>query len=61
MRTIAAVIVSLFAVVGIFFLGRYAINKSVEDFQANVAGLYRKAERAVTGWFKPAARTDVTA
>ena len=57
MRTIAAVIVSLFAIVGIFFLGRYTINKTVEDFQANVAGLYQK----VTGWFKPAARTDVTA
>jgi hypothetical protein len=61
MRTIAAVIVSLFAIVGIFFLGRYTINKTVEDFQANVAGLYQKAERAVTGWFKPAVRTDVTA
>ena len=61
MRTIAAVIVSLFAVVGIFFLGRYAINKSVEDFQANLAGLYQKFESAVTGWFKPAARTDVAA
>jgi hypothetical protein len=61
MRTIVAVIVSLFAVVGIFLLGRYSINKTVEDFQANVAGLYQKAERAVTGWFKPAARTDVTA
>jgi hypothetical protein len=61
MRTIAAVIVSLFAIVGIFFLGRYTINKTAEDFQANMAGLYQKAERAVTGWFKPAARTDVTA
>ena len=61
MRTIAAVIVSLFAIVGIFFLGRYTINKSVKDFQANVAGLYQKAESAVTGWFKHAARTDVTA
>jgi hypothetical protein len=61
MRTIAAVIVSLFAIVGIFFLGRYSINRSVEDLQANVAGLYQKVERAVTGWFKPAARTDVTA
>ena len=61
MRTIAAVIVSLFAIVGIFFLGRYTINKTVDDFQANVADLYQKAERAVTGWFKPAARTDVTA
>jgi hypothetical protein len=36
-------------------------NKTVEDFQANVAGLYQKVERAVTGWFKPAARTDVAA
>ena len=61
MRTIAAVIVSLFAIVGIFFLGRYTINKTVEDFQANVAGLYQKAERAVAGWFKPAAKTDVAA
>ena len=61
MRMIAAVIVSLFAIVGIFFLGRYTINKTVEDFHANVAGLYQKAERAVIGWFKPAARTDVTA
>ena len=61
MRTIIAVIVSLFAIAGIFFLGRYTINKTVEDFQANVAGLYQKAESAVTGWFKPAARTDVTA
>ena len=61
MRTIAAVIVSLFAIVGIFFLGRYSINRTVEVFQANVAGLYQKAERAVAGWFKPAARTDVTA
>jgi len=61
MRTIIAVIVSLFAIVGIFILGRYTLDKTVEDFQANVAGLYQKAERAVTGWFKPAARTDVTA
>jgi hypothetical protein len=61
MRTIIAVIVSLFAIVGIFFLGRYTINKSAEDFQAKVAGLYQKAERAVTGWFKPAVKTDVTA
>ena len=61
MRTIIAVIVSLFAIVGIFFLGRYTINKSVDAFQANVAGLYQKAERAVTGWFKPAVKTDVTA
>ena len=61
MRTIVAVIVSLFAIVGIFFLGRYTINKTVEDFQANVAGLYQKAERAVTGWFRPAVETDVTA
>ena len=61
MRTTAAVIVSLFAIVGIFFLGRYTINKTVGDFQANVAGLYQKAERAVTGWFRPAARTDVAA
>ena len=60
MRTITAVIVSLFAIVGIFFLGRYTINKTVGGFQANVAGLYQKAERAVTGWFKPAV-TDVTA
>jgi hypothetical protein len=60
MRTIAAVIVSLFAIVGIFFLGRYSINRSAEDLQANVAGMYQKAERAVTGWFKPAV-TDVTA
>ena len=60
MRTIIAVIVSLFAIVGVFLLGRYTINyKTVEDFQANVAGLYQKAERAVTGWFKPAV-TDVT-
>jgi hypothetical protein len=61
MRTIVAVIVSLFAIVGIFFLGRYTINKTVDNFQANVAGMYQKAERAVTGWFKPAPRTDVTA
>src|ERR1019366_3138549 len=61
MRTIAAVIVSLFAIVGIFFLDRYTINKTVDNFQANVAGMYQKAERAVTGWFKPAARTDATA
>jgi len=61
MRTTVAVIVSLFAIVGIFFIGRYTINKTVEDFPANVAGLYQKAERAVTGWFKPAARTDVKA
>ena len=61
MRTIIAVIVSLFAIVGIFFLGRYTIDKTVDDFQANVAGLYQKVERAVTGWFKPAARTDVAA
>jgi hypothetical protein len=60
MRTTAAVIVSLFAIVGIFFLGRYSINRSAEDLQANVAGMYQKAERAVTGWFKPAV-TDVTA
>ena len=61
MKTIAAVIVSLFAIVGVFFLGRYTINKTAEDFQASVADLYKKAERAVTGWFKPAARTDVAA
>jgi hypothetical protein len=61
MRTIAAVIVSLFAVAGIFFLGRYSIDRTIEDLQANVAGMYQKAERAVTGWFRPAARTDVTA
>ncbi len=61
MRTIAAVIVSLFAVAGIFFLGRYTINKTAEDFQANVAGMYHRAERAVTGWFNPAAGTDVAA
>jgi len=61
MRTIIAVIVSLFAIVGIFFLGRYSINRTVEDLQANMAGIYQKAESAVTGWFKPAARTDVTA
>ena len=61
MRTIAADIVSLFAIVGIFFLGRYTINKTVDDFQASAADLYQKAERAVTGWFKPAVRTDVTA
>jgi hypothetical protein len=61
MRTIAAVIVSLFAIVGIFMLGRYTINKTVEDFRASVADLYQKAESAVTGWFKPAARTDVAA
>ena len=61
MRTIAAVIVSLFAFVGIFFLGRYSINRTVEELQAKVAGLYQKAERAVTGWFRPAARTDVAA
>jgi hypothetical protein len=61
MKTIAAVIASLFAIVGIFLLGRYTINKSVEDFQANAASLYQKAERAVTGWFRPAARTDGTA
>ena len=61
MRTIAAVIVSLFAIVGIYFFGRYTIAKTVEEFQANVAGLYQKAESAVTGWFKPAAKTDVTA
>ena len=61
MRTIAAVIVSLFAIVGIFFLGRYSIDRTIEDLQANVAGMYQKAERAVTGWFRPAARTDVTA
>ena len=61
MKTIAAVIASLFAIVGIFLLGRYTINKSVEDFQANLAGLYQKFESAVTGWFKPAAKTDVTA
>jgi hypothetical protein len=61
MRTIVAVIVSLFAIVGIFMLGRYSINRTVEDFQANVAGLYEKVERAVTGWFKPAAKTDVAA
>jgi hypothetical protein len=61
MRTIAAVIVSLFAIVGIFFLGRYTIDKTVEDFQADVADLYHKARSAVAGWFKPAVRTDVTA
>jgi hypothetical protein len=61
MRTIAAVIVSLFAIVGIFFLGRYSINRTAEGLQANLAGLYQKAESAVTGWFRPAARTDVTA
>ena len=61
MRTTAAVIVSLFAIVGIFFLGRCTVNKSVEDFQASVADLYQKAERAVTGWFKPATKTDVAA
>ena len=61
MRTTAAVIVSLFAIVGIFFLGRYSIDRTIEDLQANVAGMYQKAERAVTGWFRPAARTDVTA
>jgi hypothetical protein len=61
MRTIAAVIVSLFAIVGIFFLGRYSINRAAEGLQANLAGLYQKAESAVTGWFRPAARTDVTA
>ena len=60
MRTTAAVIVSLFAIVGIFFLGRYSIDRTIEDLQANVAGMYQKAERAVTGWFKPAV-TDVTA
>lgn len=60
MRTTAAVIVSLFAIVGVFFLGRYSINRTVADLQANAAGLYQKAERAVTGWFKPAV-TDVTA
>jgi hypothetical protein len=59
MRTIIAVIVSLFAIVGIFFLGRYSIDRTIEDLQANVAGMYQKAERAVTGWFKPAV-TDVT-
>jgi hypothetical protein len=61
MRTTAAVIVSLFAIVGIFFLGRYSIDRTIEDLQANVASMYQKAERAVTGWFKPAVRTDVTA
>ena len=61
MRTIVAVIVSLFAVVGIFLLGRYTINKTIEDFQANAASLYQKAEGAVTGWFKPAVKTDVAA
>jgi hypothetical protein len=61
MRTIAAVIVSLFAIVGIFFLGRYSINRTVEDLRANVAGMYQKAERAVTGWFKPSTKADVTA
>ena len=66
MRTIIAVIASLFAIVGIFLLGRCAINQTainhtVEDFQANLAGLYQKFESAVTGWFKPAAKTDVAA
>jgi hypothetical protein len=61
MRTIAAVIVSLFAIVGILFLGRYSVNRTVEDLQANVAGMYQKAESAVTGWFKPAVGTGVTA
>ena len=61
MRTIAAIIVSLFAIVGIFFLGRCTVNKSVEDFQANVAGLYQKAERAVIGWFKPSTKSDAAA
>jgi hypothetical protein len=61
MRTIAAVIVSLFAIVGIFFLGRYTINKTVEDFQVNVADLYQKAKSAVTGWFKPSTKSDVAA
>jgi hypothetical protein len=61
MRPIAAVIVSLFAIVGIFFLGRYNINKTVGDFQANVAGLYQKAERAVIGWFKPPTNSGVAA
>ena len=61
MRTIAAVIVSLFAIVGIFFLGRYTINKTVDDFQAKVADLYQKAESAVTGWFKPPTNSGVAA
>jgi len=60
MRTFIAVIVSLFAIVGIYFFGRYTIAITVEDFQAKVAGLYQKAESAVTGWFKSAAGTDVT-
>jgi hypothetical protein len=65
MRTIIAVIASLFAIVGIFLLGRCAINQTainqtVEDFQANLASLYQKAERAIAGWFRRA-RTDATA
>ena len=60
MRTIIAVIVSLFAIVGILFLGRFSINRTVEGLRANVAGMYQKAESAVTCWFKPAV-TDVTA
>ena len=59
MRTIAAVIVSLFAIVGIFFLGRYTINKTVEDFQADVADLYHKARSAVAGWLKPSTTSGV--
>jgi hypothetical protein len=53
MRTTAAVIVSLFAIVGIFFLGRYTVGKTPYDTAVNiVTDRYHQAKNTVTRWFQ---------
>ena len=57
MRTIVTIIISLFAITGIFCLGRYTVGKTPYDTAVEtVTDRYHQAKNTVTGWFQGSGR-----
>ena len=64
MKMIAAIIASVLALTGVFFLGRYTVGKvPYATAKEKLTGWYHQAKDAVTGWFKssPKEKSEVVA
>ena len=51
MKKLIVLGLALLSLVGVFFAGRYAFNKGLNDIKADIAARWQKTRRTVVAWF----------
>lgn len=51
MKKLIVLGLALLSLVGVFFAGRYAFNKGVNEIKADIGARWQKTKRTVVAWF----------